>query len=234
MLNLKNIRNTFRELGWINAFLYLLARVLNRCNRRCTLYKYYLFAQPVSDTARLTGHRGKSVVVQRVEPGDPVLKQMDRPVNTLAQRFAQGSICLGAFKDTELAGYLWLHFSAYPEDEVRCCFQPEPAGNTAWDFDIFVAPKHRLGYTFARLWDEANALMRTRGVHWCMSRISAFNPASLTPHSRMGSQPAGSVIYVVLFDYQFMLATVRPYIHVSLTEQSCPTVMVRAPRDISP
>lgn len=233
MLKLKNIRNTFEELGMLNALLYLLARVLNRCSRRCALYKYYLVAQPVSDTAQLTGQRGQSIIVQHVKPDDPALKQMDRPVNTLMQRFAQGSICLGAFKNTELAGYLWLHFSTYSEDEVRCCFRPEPADVTAWDFDIFIAPKHRLGYTFARLWDEANGLMRARGVRWCMSRISAFNPASLTPHSRMGSQPAGSVIYVVLFGYQLMLATVRPYLHVSLSEQSHPTIVVRAPRDIS-
>ena len=229
MLNLKNIRNTFRELGRLNGFLYLIARVLNRCNRRCNLYKYYLVAQPVSSTPRLSGQRGKSVVVQQVGRDHPALQQLDRPVNTLEQRFAQGSICLGAFKDTELLGYIWLHFSAYPEDEVRSCFQPEPSGATAWDFDIFIAPKHRLGYTFARLWDEADALLRARGVRWSLSRISAFNPASLTSHARMGLQPAGSVIYVVLFRYQFMLATVRPYLHIALTASSYPTVIVHAP-----
>lgn len=226
MLNLKNIRNTFRELGRLNGFLYLIARALNRCDRRCNLYKYYLVAQPVTNTARLSGQRGKSVIVRRVERGDPALQQMDRPVSTLEQRFAQGSVCLGAFKDTELVGYMWLHFSAYLEDEVRCCFQPEPANNAAWDFDIFIAPKHRLGYTFSRLWDEADALLRARGVRWSMSRISAFNPASLASHSRMGVQPAGSVIYVVVFRYQVMVATVRPYFHFA---HSCPTVIVRAP-----
>ncbi len=229
MIKIKNIINSFRELGVLNGFLYLLARALNRCNRRCNVYKYYLVAQPVFETARLSGRRGKSVIVRLVEPGDATLKQMNRPVKTLEQRFSQGSICLGAFKDSELAGYMWLHFSAYPEDEVRCSFELAPASDTAWDFDIFIAPKHRLGYTFSRLWDEADALLRTRGVCWTMSRISAFNPVSLTSHSRMGLKTIGSAIYVVGFQYQLMFATIPPYLHFSLTPESYPTLRLRAP-----
>ena len=229
MINIKNIINTFRELGVLNGFLYLAARSFNCCNNRCNLFKYYLVAQPVCETARLSGQRGKSIVVRRVEHKDAALKQMSRPVKTIEQRFAQGSICLGAFKGSELAGYMWLHFSAYPEDEVRCLFAPEPESDTAWDFDIHIFPKYRLGYTFSRLWDEADALLRARNIRWTMSRISAFNSASLASHLRMGLKSIGSAIYIVGFQYQLMLATIPPYLHFSSTPGSYPTLRLRAP-----
>lgn len=228
---LKSISGTFRQLGAFNGFLYLVARVLNRCSPRCNLLKYYLVAQPIAEAARLSGQRGNSIVVRPIEHGDPALQQVERPMKTLEQRFAQGSICLGAFKGTELAGTLWLHFSAYPEDEVRCHFEPAPAHTCAWDFDIFVAPKHRIGYTFARLWDEADARLRARGVSWSMSRISAFNPASLTSHSRMGLKIIGSALYLVVYRFQLTLATLPPYVHLSLTARSCPNIIVHAPVD---
>ncbi len=229
MSALNSISSTFRQLGALNGFLYLLARVLNCCSARCNLLKYYLVAQPVAEAARLSGARGNSIVVRMLERGDPALTQMQRPPTTLEQRFSQGSICLGAFKGAELAGYLWLHFSAYPEDEVRCRFEPTPTHATAWDFDVFVAPKHRLGYTFPRLWDEADARLRARGVRWSMSRISAFNPASLTAHARMGLKTLGTALYLVVFRMQLTLATLPPYLHLSLTAQSCPHIAVRAP-----
>lgn len=227
------LSSTFRQLGALNGLLYLVARALNHCSPRCNLLKYYLVAQPVSTTTRLTGQRGGSLVVRAIERGDPALAQMGRPVKTLEQRFAQGSLCLGVFKDAELAGFLWLHFSSYPEDEVRCNFMPAPAAATAWDFDVFVAPKHRLGYTFPKLWDAADALLRARGVRWSMSRISAFNPASLTSHARMGLKILGSALYLVVFRVQLTLSTLPPYIHLSFTERSCPNIVVRAPENDS-
>lgn len=229
MLSLDTLRTTMRELGGLNAILYFAARALNHCSRHCALYKYYLVAQPVSATARLSGERGKSVTVRQLERGDAALKQMDRPATTLERRFAQQSICLGAFKDAQLVGYIWLHFSAYPEDEVRCCFKPEPATDTAWDFDIYIDPKYRLGYTFPRLWDEADARLRSRRVRWTMSRISAFNPASLTSHARLGIKSIGSATYLIFFRWQLMFTTLRPYIHFSLTRSSHPTIVIRAP-----
>ncbi|MBI3776069.1 MAG: N-acetyltransferase [Gammaproteobacteria bacterium] len=231
MSALNSLSSTFRQLGALNGLLYLVARVLNHLSPRCNLLKYYLVAQPVSASPRLSGSRGNSIVVRLIERSDPALQQIGRPVKTLEQRFTQGSICLGAFKDAELAGYLWLHFSTYPEDEVRCNFKPEPTHASAWDFDVFVAPKHRLGYTFPRLWDAADALLRARGVRWSMSRISAFNPASLTSHARMGLKMLGSALYLVVFRVQLTLATLPPYIHLSVTERSCPNIVVRAPDD---
>jgi len=229
MLNVKNISDTFRHLGWQNAAWYLLGRALNRCNRHCSISKYYLVAQPVAEHARLSGQRGASIVVRRIERGDPALAQLDRPPDVIAQRFEQNSVCLGAFKGEELAGSLWLQWEPYIENEVRCRFAPEPAGRTTWDYDIFIAPKHRLGYTFPKLWDAADELLRARGVHWTVSRISAFNQASLASHSRLGLKTLGSAIYIVLFRYQLMFTTLPPYVHLSLSTHACPTVRVHAP-----
>jgi hypothetical protein len=55
-----------------------------------------------------------------------------------------------------------------------------PSGKAVWDFDVYVVPAYRLGYTFLKLWDTANAHLRSLGVRWTLSRISAFNAGSLS------------------------------------------------------
>src|SRR3546814_8400271 len=101
---------------------------------------------------------------------------------SLAYRAAQGAVCLGAFKNDAIIGCLWLCLSSYVEDEVRCRYQPAPAGEASWDFDVYVVPAQRSGPAFGRLRDEANAFLRQQGVACSWSRISAFNPASLASH----------------------------------------------------
>jgi len=74
----------------------------------------------------------------------------------------QGAICLGAFKNDELLGYAWILLGTYEEDEVRCFFVPMPEGESAWDFDIYLDPKYRIGFAFPRLWDEVNTYLRSQ------------------------------------------------------------------------
>jgi hypothetical protein len=118
---------------------------------------------------------------------------------------------------------------AYEEDDVRCLFVLEPAGEASWDFDVFVDPTARLGFAFLRLWDEANRLLSSEGVKWSISRISAFNVGSLASHRRLGLRRIASAVFVCVGPVQLMFATCRPYVHLALGAASRPVMRLRAP-----
>ena len=226
------LRSTFFSLGWHNGSWYLLGQALHRMNPRWNIYKYDLVAQPVAAHARLTGRQGASIEIRPILEHDPAIAAMGRPDTVIKQRFKQGCICLGAFKADELVGYVWLQLGAYLEDEVRCCFIPQPAQQAAWDFDIFVHPKQRIGFAFAKLWDAADAFMRARGIHWSMSRISAFNIASLAAHKKLGLKSIGATVYVVLGNTQITMSNLFPFVHVSLSPAQLPCFRINAPRGL--
>ncbi|AVR96923.1 GNAT family N-acetyltransferase [Pseudoduganella armeniaca] len=144
-----------------------------------------------------------------------------RPRDVLARRLREGSHSLAAWRDGELAGFLWYQFDAYQEDEVRARYQL-PSRRSAWDYDVYVQPHLRLGPTFARLWHEAHRRLHARGVRWTCSRISAFNPDSLRAHGRLGTVRLGSATFLVLGRWQCMLADVAPYLHLSRGPASFP------------
>ena len=126
----------------------------------------------------------------------------------------------------ELVGFLWIKLGPYQEDEVRCCFVPEPAGKAAWDFDRFVDPAHRFGLAFVRLWDEANRFLRERGVEWVMSRIEASASASLASHRRMGTRVVGRALFLTMWRFQLTLTDLRPYVHLSTRAGVIPELQV--------
>lgn len=229
MTVMTRIQSTFTSLGWQNAPWYLLGQALHRVNPRWHIYKYWLVAQPVASQSRLPPHKGTSIVVRPILQHDPATRVMERPAAVLAQRFEQGAICLGAFKAEELVGYLWLQLGPYMEDEVRCRFIPQPQQLTAWDFDIYVHPQQRIGFAFAKLWDAADALMRARGIQWTMSRISAFNAASLTAHQKLGMKNVGTSLYIVLGNLQITVSNLNPFLHLTISRARFPTLQVKAP-----
>jgi len=63
-----------------------------------------------------------------------------------------------------------------------------------------------------------------------MSRISAFNKGSLTSHQKLGTRLLGSALFFVIGSRQLMLATVSPFIHVSMKRNNVPTIRVYPPR----
>jgi hypothetical protein len=147
----------------------------------------------------------------------------------LAHRLEQEAICLGAFKAGRMIGAIWLCLDGYEEDEVRAQFVPLPKGSAAWDFDVYVAPDHRGGLGFLRLWDEANAYLRARGVAWSLSRISAFNWASLGSHQRLSAQRLGRALFVRLGGWQISFATCRPHVYFSIGKNKRPVFRIVAP-----
>lgn len=217
------------DLGWCDAFIYVLDTVLYRLTKRQCVWKYYLFAQPVPASTLLPPARGRSIVIISIPPGDPVITEVNRPKQVIDERYRQGAICLGAFKANRLIGFLWFVIGPYIEDEVRCRFLPQPEGQAAWDFDVYLDPINRTGFAFGRLWDEANTYLRQRGVIWTMSRISAFNLTSIRSHQKLGAAKIGSALYLRAGEYQLMFATLAPYVHLSTKAETIPTIRLPAP-----
>lgn len=220
-----------RELGLSGTLCYALQRAGAKSGGLLAVHRYHLVAQPVAAAPLLPARRGRSIAVRRLDPCDPALLALPLDESVLAYRAAQGALCFGAFKQDEIIGCLWLCLSGYDEDEVRCRYQPAPAGKASWDFDVYLAPAHRSGLGFARLWDEANAFLRQRGVAFSWSRISAFNPASLTSHARLGARVAGQATFLRLGPCQLMIASLPPRWHLSFRKNSRPSLSLRNPAD---
>ena len=196
--------------------LYWLHRLLQRLSGgRAGIVPYLFYAQPVPEQppARRAsgGARGERVTTRACLPD-----VLPRPEAVIAERLASGSRCLFLAKDSELVGFLWLHRGPYREDEVRAVFAPKPAASAAWDFDVYVAPAYRLSRAFGRLWDAANEELRSEGVRWCHSRISAFNLSSIAVHEKLGARQVGWAGFLCLGGFQLMVSSLKPWVHVSL------------------
>lgn len=216
------MRALIADLGAANAALHLFDRVLSVVTAgRVRIFKYYFVAQPVPETAFLARPSAR-MTVREISAGDRQIADFPRPRDVIEDRFRQGARCFALYGDGRFVGFIWLLFGSYQEDEVRCRYTP--GAYCAWDFDVHIEPSFRLGRAFARLWDEANAIMRTKGVRWSLSRISAFNPASMTSHARMGAHRMGSALFFKVGMAQVMVGTQAPYFYVSITEKSFPTI----------
>ncbi|HEV7815795.1 MAG TPA: hypothetical protein VGP06_11935, partial [Janthinobacterium sp.] len=124
---------TIVELGCINAILYGADRTLCLLSAgRWSLYKYHFLAQAVT-AAPLCRGRGKHIAVRLYRHRDELPPVYPRPDDVLSQRYGQGALSLAAFKDGQLAGFLWLLFGNYQEDEVRARYILGSA-QSAWDF----------------------------------------------------------------------------------------------------
>jgi hypothetical protein len=182
---------------------------------RAKVERFILVAQPVHDTALLPPGKAATSIARQIDPGDPLLSQCPRPAEVIADRYAQGAICLAIVKNDILQAFIWLIQKHYDEDVARVRFVLPPSGIAAWDFDVYVAPAYRLGYTFLKLWDVANAHLRGLGAHWSLSRISAFNAGSLASHSRLGARPFGTATFIIIGPLQIMFSSLSPRFHIS-------------------
>ncbi|MGE3936218.1 MAG: hypothetical protein AB7F67_23345 [Rhodospirillaceae bacterium] len=224
----QRFRANLAALGPVNGTLYSLDRALAAVSPRLRLYRYVIVAQPVRAAPLLPPGRGKSIAVRPLEPGDPAFAQLPIGPDVLAWRFGQGATCLGAFRDGVAIGCLWLAFDGFEEDEIAARFVPDPAA-AAWDFDVWVDPAHRTGLAFARLWDEANALMRARGIRWSVSRISAFNAGSQTAHARLDARPLGTVTALRLGGLQLAWSGTRPRLSLAAGRRGRPVYRIPGP-----
>ncbi len=216
-----------RELGVLGGSLFACSRVLSRLSGgRVRLFAYHLVAQPVRAERSLPARRGRAIKVREIGLEEALTLPVARPRCVLEDRFAQGARCLMASADGRFLGYLWFLVGPYEEDEVRCRFVPLPERQTAWDFDVFVEPSARLGFAFPRLWDEANQIFSSMGVRWSISRISVFNPGSLASHQRLGLARLASAVYLSAGRVQLMVASARPYVHLTWRASSRPVMQL--------
>lgn len=201
-----------REFGFGNAVVYAFGLAVAAVFPRIRLYRYYIVAQPVAEKDHLPPRRGRAIDVREMKPGDPGFADLPIDDDMLDFRFGQDVVCLGAFQDGRAIGCLWMCFGAFEEDEVRCVFDLRHVPRASWDFAVYLDPDARLGFGFLRLWDEANAVLRARGIAWSMSRISAFNPGSLASHARMKATRTGSLTAITGPRRQLVFSSVAPWI----------------------
>ncbi|WP_332671510.1 GNAT family N-acetyltransferase [Aromatoleum sp.] len=228
---LQRIARNFTQLGWIEAIHYFVARTVSRISgRRVRIVRYHLVAQPVPIDAAAACRPSAKNPVEFADADAPIVAEFPRPPAVIAKRFADGGQCLVARAGERFAGFLWLARGHYDEDMVRCRYALAVPEASAWDYDVYVAPEFRVGRTFARLWDTANEHLRADGVLWSFSRIESVNPQSLNAHRRLGVRKLFSVTFVRVGPLQLTVAGIAPYLHLSLSERSRPTLHLKPPR----
>ena len=216
----RSVIERFRKLGALNGMLLLADRLLGALSgNQARIIRYYLAAQPVPSISPDALRPTVTSSIRQIDGEDPIVADFPRPAR-----------CYVAEVRGQFAGYLWLAFGGYDEDEVRCRYEFAEPGICSWDYDVYVEPAFRLGRTFARLWGAANRDLATEGFRWSFSRISAFNPGSLAAHRRMGMEILFSATFICLGRVQFALIGAAPFLHLSWSSTSRPVLTLQSPK----
>lgn len=224
---LTRINGLVRDLGWKDALLYCVARVVSVVSfGRARLLKYTLTAQPILDKDVTPARRGRSIAVHEATPTEIRATDFGRPADVIEARLRLGCRCLVAHVDGRLVGFQWFTIRDYMEDEVRCRFVLAPADHCAWDFDIYVVPEARMLPVFLRLWDRCNRLLREDAVSLSLSRINAFNSSSVRAHLRLGAQPIGSAVFLTVGRLQLAVLPTFPWAHISSASGRVPRLQI--------
>lgn len=218
-----------RHMGWGGWLAYAIDRGLARVSAgRMRLTSLWFYAQPVQRIPTIEPRASDRIEVRIVAPGDIPESAFGRPPGAVAERFANGSICVAASKGAELAGFMWLEFDELRERLVRCDFVPAPHGRACWDFDFFVAPQFRLGRTFGRLWSHAKSYLAERGVETTLSWIAFDNAASQRAHERMGARRVGWALILTAWTLQVVATSRRPFVDVRVGQTRRSRLVVEA------
>lgn len=222
---MKRLLQVTRQLGFFNTCLLGVGRLLASCShQQWRLHRYMFFAQCLP-SAPLCEGRGRDIRIRRLRQRAGVPPGCPRPDAVIHARFDAGAHGVAAYRKGKLAGFIWFVFGQYLEDEVRALYVL-PTADSVWDFDVWVHPDERLGWSFRRMWDAAGRLMRAGGAHYSCSRISAFNPASLRAHAALGASALGSATFLICGSWQWMVASVPPYFHLSRSQHTIPRLVI--------
>ena len=221
------VRHLIRELGVSRALLYGIDYSLKRVTGSKHVYHYLFTAQPVSTHGLMGRAPSRSIRIEAIPRQRYDHRWFPRPADVINSRFEQGAICFVAFKDNDPVGSLWLVSGKYNEDEVACCFLPQPENSVAWDFDVYVTPELRASRLFGYLWDAAFQWLRQHGYSWTMSRIDAFNAASVRTHARLGAKTIGQGLFLVVGRLQLSAFSVKPFVHIHWRGARPPRVRLR-------
>lgn len=216
----------YRQFGAIAGTLYLMDRALSSITPQLRLFVYELMVQPIPAEPILKMRDGRTLDVRIVQPGHSALGLMPLPTSTIQSRFGQGATCLGAFREDQLVAYMWYCNRRYDEDEVRCTYSLAPDAESVFDYDFYIFPVYRLSRAFASLWNGAIEHLHRRGIRYTFSRVTRFNLASRSAHSRLGWRRVGRAAFLKIWQLECMVATVSPFISVTLTGR--PRLYLRA------
>ncbi len=209
----QEFRGDIARLGWVHTLMLYWNRFSRRYSLRIWFTPYHIVAQPVRTDLPISPRRAATFDVREIAAGEyaPGDHPCPRPPEVIAERYAQGAVCLAIFKGERFAGCLWYVAERYSEDTVRCVFQL-PGEDCVWDFDVFVAPEFRLSAAFLALWQAAYRRFEASGVQWSISRISALNPESLNAHRSLGAQRCGWINFVSIgaWQWQFSFSSLHP------------------------
>jgi hypothetical protein len=224
---LAKLISPFKEFGFFAGLLYAVDRLLQRLSPHLRLYFYELLVQPIPEAPLLSSNLSRALEIREIRSGDPEIALMPARPDIKESRFKQNAICLGVFQKNAFVGHIWFCFHAYEEDEVRCTFVLPEGNQAVFDFDLYLFPEHRMGLGFAGIWNGANEFLRGRGVKFSFSRLTRFNLASRRAHQRLGAQRTGRLFVLQAWRIELMVATVSPYIHLSLGEPDRVRVKLR-------
>ncbi len=229
-----NVAPQLQMSSWAHSryatFLYRLDRLLDKLTLGHARLRVYLFcAQPIGANAFSAIREDHHTLVHQIVIGDELTQSFPRPPKVIYERFVRGCICYVAVVKGVFAGYVWLARDAYEEDEVRCRYTL-PAGNeSVWDFDVYVAPRLRIGRTLGRLWRGVDAALGQQGVHWSVSRIALSNVSSIQTHERLGAVYLASGAFLTLGPLQLSLFSKAPFAHLSLGTAWRPVLALSPP-----
>jgi hypothetical protein len=224
---LKKLTSPFREFGCFAGLLYAVGRVLERLSPNLRLYFYELLVQPISEKPLLAPRLANTFEIREIRRGDPEVAVMPARPGIKESRFEQNAICLGAFRKGEFIGHIWLCFRSYEEDEVRCTFVLPEAEQAVFDFDLYLFSEHRMGLGFIGIWNGVNEFLRRRGIKFSFSRLTRFNLASRRAHKHLGTKRVGRAFFLKAWSVELMVATVSPYLHLSLAESKRVRIKLR-------
>ena len=214
----RKITGPFREFGLSAGLVYAIDRLLSGVSRGLHLYAYELMVQPIAEKSLLPSRLSKSIVIREIKAGDQELTLMPVRPEVMQARLAQNAICLGAFNKETMIGYMWFCSGTYDEDEVRCTYVLGSAQDSVFDFDFYLFPEHRMGLGFVSLWNGANAFLSRQGIRHTFSRLTRTNVASRRAHQHLGWKVVARALFLKAWGTEIMLATLFPYVHVSITK----------------
>ena len=220
--------DVFREYGLVLGLFYGIDRTLQRLSSRLRLFVYQIMVQPITDKPLLPERFARRIEMREIKRGDPEVALMPARTDIKEARFAQNAVCLGAYRDGRLIGYLWFCYARYEEDEARCTYLVTPQSEAIFDYDFYIFPEHRMGLAFAAIWHGANQYLRARGIRYTFSRLTRFNLASKRAHERLGCKPVGNVLFFQLGPMQIMASTIWPFVHLSVSPSRRPKLRLSA------
>jgi len=220
---LRRVVADVRAMGLTGWGVYAVSTVLERLSkRRIRLLALRFYVQPVA-SERLVSPRPANDPI-RVAPlpeGAFDARAFERPRQAIEDRYRDGSNCIGAVREGELVGFMWLQHGILRERLVRCRMHAMPADRVAWDYDFEIHPRYRLGRLFGRLWDCAFEILREQEVRATVSWVRLGNRASEQAHARLGARRIGWAFFVTVFGWQLMLSSLRPKIAFTAPGRAC-------------